>query len=230
MEMISLRKIKGVVFDFDGTIAFLTIDFAQMRRQVLSHLQSFGVDPEGVCNLYILEMIAAGKRLIARQYPGQAERYEQQALDLIRNMEVIAARQGGLLPGIREMFFDLQELGIKTGLVTRNCREAVEHIFPDIDAFVPIVLTRDDTPRVKPDPDHLKRVLHVFSLPASLTAMVGDHKMDMVLAKDVGVMAIGVLTGHDSAEDLEKAGADLIIARASTLSNAWGKDARQGCF
>jgi len=218
--MTSLKNIRGFIFDFDGTIARLTIDFADMRRRTLAHLESFGIVPDGLRDLYVLEMIAAGKRQIAEQYPGRENAYEQEAMQLIKEIELAAAHEGSLFGGIREMLLLLGKLNIKIGLVTRNCRAAVEHIFPDIASFIAVVLTRDDTFPVKPDPDHLRKALQAFSLPASQTAMVGDHKMDMILAKEVGALAIGVLTGYNDAEELKKAGADLVFPRAADLSAA----------
>ena len=222
--MTSLKNIRGIIFDFDGPIARLTIDFADMRRRTLAHLESFGIAPDGLRDLYVLEMIAAGKRQVAAQCPGRENAYEQEAMQLIKEIELTVAREGSLFGGIREMLLLLGKLNIKIGLVTRNCRAAVEHIFPDIASFIAVVLTRDDTFPVKPDPDHLRKALQAFSLTASQTAMVGDHKMDMVLAKEVGALAIGVLTGYNDAEELKKAGADLVFPRAADLSAALSGD------
>ncbi len=217
--MNSIRSLKTIVFDFDGTIAGLTIDFAAMRHRLMDHLQSFGISPDGLRKPYILEMIAAGKELIARSSPGRETSYERGALALVRDMELAAARTGGLFPGIREMLSLLRAQGRHTGVVTRNCREAVEAVFPDIDLFVDIVLTRDDTPNVKPHPGHLHQALTTLAAQVATAAMVGDHKMDMLLARDVGVLAIGVLTGHDTALELKEAGAEVILASAAVLAD-----------
>ncbi|HOU76514.1 MAG TPA: HAD family hydrolase [Syntrophales bacterium] len=216
--MCDLLNLKAIVFDFDGTIARLTIDFAAMRRRVLAHLQSLAIAPEGLGHLYVLEMIAAGKQEVSKYLPGYEDDYERQAMSLIRLMEVAAAKRGSLFPGIRTLFSTLKVRGVRTGIVTRNCREAVGVVFPDIGVFVDCVLTRDDTPHVKPHPGHLKEVLAALALPPREAAMVGDHRMDMTLAKEVGVFAVGVLTGHDTAVELTQAGADLILPAASALT------------
>ncbi|MEI7636144.1 MAG: HAD family hydrolase [Syntrophus sp. (in: bacteria)] len=215
--MPSYPYLKAFVFDFDGTVASLTIDFPEMRKAVLAQLKSFGIPCDGLCDLYVLEMISAGKQLIANRFPGQENFYFQQADALVKDIEINAARRGSLIDGTREMLIHLRSRSIKTGIVTRNCRDAVNIVFPDILSFVDIVLTRDETPLVKPDPDHLIKVLEAFALPAAKTAMVGDHGMDMKLAKDVGAYAIGVLTGHASAAALSSAGANMIINKASDI-------------
>lgn len=215
--MPSYLDLKAFVFDFDGTIASLTIDFQEMRRAVLAQLKSFGILGDGFRDLYVLEMIAAGKQFLAGRFPGLENIYFQQADELVKGIEINAARRGSLLPGTREMLVKLRARNIKTGIVTRNCRDAVNIVFPDILSFVDMVLTRDETPLVKPDPDHLIKVLEAFALSAGKVAMVGDHTMDMKLAKDVGAYAIGVLTGHSNAADLSGAGADMIINKASDI-------------
>ncbi|MFA5180144.1 MAG: HAD family hydrolase [Syntrophales bacterium] len=209
--------LKAFVFDFDGTIASLTIDFMEMRKAVLAQLSDFGVPVDGLRDLYVLEMIAAGKELIARRFPGTENNYFRKADALIKDIEINAARHGSLIDGIKEMLIHLRSRSLKTGIVTRNCRDAVNIVFPDILSFVDIVLTRDETPLVKPDPDHLIKILEAFALPAAHVAMVGDHGMDMKLAKDVGAYAIGVLTGHASAVELRGAGADMVIHKASDI-------------
>jgi len=212
-----IPDIKAFVFDFDGTIASLTIDFAAMRKAVLDHLHDFGIPGDRIGHLYVLEMIAAAKGLVASRFPGRESTYEQEAQALVTDIEINAARHGSLISGTRKMLNRMRAQNIKTGIVTRNCRDAVNIVFPDILSFVDIVLTRDETARVKPDPDHLLKALEAFSLPAANAAMVGDHGMDMKLAKDVGAYAIGVLTGHAGAVELTGAGADFIIDTASDL-------------
>jgi phosphoglycolate phosphatase len=214
---ITYQELKAFVFDFDGTIASLTIDFPEMRKEVLALVNSFGISSGGLRNLYVLEMISNGKQLIADRFPGQENTFFQQAEALVRNIEINAARYASLLDGTRDMLIQLRSRNLKIGIVTRNCRDAVNIVFPDIHSLVDIVLARDETPRVKPDPDHLMRVLEAFALPAAKVAMVGDHGMDMKLAKDVGAYAIGVLTGHASAAELSSAGADLVIDKASEI-------------
>lgn len=211
------RHLKGFVFDFDGTLARLTIDFPAMRKAALCHLRDFGIDEDGIGNLYVLELIAEGTRRIAERFPGRELIYARQAKDLIKEIEIDAARQGALIPGIRKMINDLQKRKIRTGIVTRNCRAAVDIVFPDLASFAEVVLTRDDTPRVKPDPAHLREVLQAMALPAAAAAMVGDHAMDMRLAKEVGAYAIGVLTGYAGNAELRAAGADMILDTAAEI-------------
>ena len=55
----SKLSLNAVVFDFDGTLAKLNIDFSRMRQDVLEILSRYGVPPDGLRDLFVLEMIDA---------------------------------------------------------------------------------------------------------------------------------------------------------------------------
>jgi phosphoglycolate phosphatase len=91
-------------------------------------------------------------------------------------------------------------------------------IFPDIRDYCDAVVTRDDTVRVKPHPDHIRAVLRILNEEPARSAMVGDHPMDVVVGKEVGALSVGVLTGYSGIADLKSAGADLILERVSDIT------------
>jgi phosphoglycolate phosphatase len=136
---------------------------------------------------------------------------------LIEQIELEAAENGNLIDGTRELLHELKKRGIKTGVVTRNCCAAVNQVFPDIRLYVDSVITRDHTPLVKPDPEHLRLSLKEIQVAPEFASMVGDHPMDIKIGRDVGVLTIGVLTGASSQDDLILAGADIILEKAADL-------------
>jgi len=209
----------AVVFDFDGTLALLNIDFAQMRRDILDLALSYGIPIDGLEQLFVLEMIAEIRSRIGRPRCGRDVRFARQAMELVTGRELAGAANSLLFPGVREMFTELRGRGIKTGILTRNCLEAVRVIFPDVLNYSDAVVTRDDTPRVKPDPEHIRVVLRRLGRDPCRSAMVGDHPMDITVGKEVGALAIGVLTGYSNADDLNAAGADLILERAAEITS-----------
>jgi phosphoglycolate phosphatase len=210
--------LKAVVFDFDGTLALLCIDFKEMRRDILDLAASYGISEDGTERLFVLEMIAEMRDRIGRRSAGQEGAFYGRALRLVTDREVAGAVNSHLFPGVKEMLVELRHRGIKTGILTRNCLEAVTAIFPDIDEYSDAVVTRDDTERVKPHPDHIRAVLRILNEEPVRSAMVGDHPMDILVGKEVGALCIGVLTGYSGIADLEGAGADLILERASDIT------------
>jgi phosphoglycolate phosphatase len=211
--------LRGIVFDFDGTLAKLNIDFHGMRQAVRDLVAGYNlpVADDGLKDLFVLEMIAAGTALIAQHRPGKEAEFMAAAHERIAQIEMEAARRGSLLEGTRDMLEALQTAAIKTGVVTRNCLSAVKALFPDIHQYTHAVITREQTHYVKPHPEHLRMMLKMLNLSGRQAAMVGDHPMDMKIGKDIGVYTIGVLTGHSGREELLQAGADLILNAATDI-------------
>lgn len=52
-----------------------------------------------------------------------------------------------------------------------------------------------------------------------LAVMIGDREFDIIGAKKAGVTSIGVLYGHGSYDELNKAGADFIVSSVSDLKS-----------
>jgi len=212
-------NIRAVIFDFDGTLAHLNVDFKEMRRDILDLAATFGIPEDGMERLFVLEMITEIRYRIGRISPGQEGAFSGLALRLVTERELAGAVNSRLFPGVKEMFVELKRRGIKTGILTRNCIEAITMIFPDVRSYCDAVVTRDDTSRVKPDPEHIRIVLRHLNEEPRLAAMVGDHPMDILVGKEVRAFAIGVLTGYSSFEDLQGAGAEMILEQVAEITN-----------
>jgi len=212
------RPVKAVVFDFDGTLAVLTIDFGLMRRRVLEWMKSYGVGEDRIREKYLLEIIDEVYPLLLKEKdPGEADKFYRGAHQILKEVELEAARGGSLIPGSMEILTFLKQKGMKVGIVTRNCGDAVRTVFPDIDLYCDVFLSRDGTKRVKPHPDHLTSVLTALGASGSEAVMVGDHILDIRAGKEVGMRTIGVLTGYIKREAFEEAGADIILKNVSEL-------------
>ena len=211
--------LRGIIFDFDGTLAQLNIDFSRMRQEVLELVSGYRVPlpPNGLRDLFILEMITAGAGLVSQYQPGKEAEFIERAHALIAAIEIKAARGGALFDGTRNMLTALQREGVKSGVITRNCLAAVQALFPDIDRYTQAVVTREQTPHIKPHPGHLMTALDILNVDAGQAAMVGDHPMDIQTGKDAGAFTIGVLTGYSRREALEQAGADMVLDTATDI-------------
>ena len=206
------HQIKAVVFDFDGTLAVLNIDFALMKERVLRWMKGFGVDEKRIKERYLLEIIDEVEGLLRQdRSSSEAGRFYEGAHQILREVEFEAAAEGRLIPGSKETLDYLRQRGIKVGIVTRNCEEAVRRVFPNIDAFSDAFVSRNSVKRVKPHPDHLMFVMNALRVSGEETLMVGDHVLDILAGKGVGMKTVGVLTGYIRREEFEKAGADYIL-------------------
>jgi len=212
------RSMKAMIFDFDGTLAVLTIDFGLMRRRVLEWMKSFGIGEDRIHEKYLLEIIDEVYPLLLREKDQkEAENFYRGAHRILKEVELEAAKGGNLIPGSKEILTFLKQKGIKVGIVTRNCGDAVRTVFSEIDVYCDVFLSRDGIKRVKPHPDHLTSVLSALGVSGSDAVMVGDHVLDIRAGKEVGMGTIGVLTGYIKREEFEKVGADLILENISDI-------------
>jgi phosphoglycolate phosphatase len=210
--------IKAMVFDFDGTLAVLNIDFGLMKERILQWMKSFGIGGDRIKERYLLEIIDEVDRLLKEEIgTSEAERFYQGAHQILREVEFEAAAGGRLIPGSKETLSFLREKGMKVGIVTRNCEEAVRRVFPDIDTYCDAFVSRNSVKRVKPHPDHLTSVMKALHVSDGEAMMIGDHVLDIQAGKGVGMKTVGVLTGYIKREEFERAGADYILRDVSEI-------------
>jgi phosphoglycolate phosphatase len=93
----------------------------------------------------------------------------------------------------------------------------VRKVFPDIDGFCDVFVSRNSVKKVKPHPDHLTHVMKSLKISGEEGVMVGDHILDIQAGRRVGMKTIGVLTGRTKKEEFEKAGADYILREATEV-------------
>jgi phosphoglycolate phosphatase len=211
--------IHAVIFDYDGTLVLLNIDFSCMRRGVEKLIVEYGIEPGSLRESYVLEMIDEATRRISNTSSTEGLEFNRRAHELVTEHEVRAARDGKKLPGVPRMLKLLRKRGLKVGIITRNCDKAVKMVFPDIEQLSDAYLPRDYVARVKPNPDHLASVLKKMEVrDPRLCFMVGDHIMDIEGGKRIGMKTAGVLTGKITRQKFMEAGADYILEDVTAIT------------
>jgi HAD superfamily hydrolase (TIGR01549 family) len=120
----------------------------------------------------------------------------------------------GAIRTLRELAYSY-----RLGLVTTRSRADTQSF---VDQFVlgdllDVVVTREDTRRLKPHPQPVLQAIDCLGLAPSHCVMVGDTRVDIVSAKAAGAYAVGVLCGFGEREELLEAGADLVLEDPSHL-------------
>ena len=210
--------IKAVIFDFDGTLAVLNIDFVPIKEEILNLIEEYGVARESLREKYLLEIIEEAHSLVLERERRSADQFKEKAHTMVVERELEAASRGRLLPGVEPMLKGLRAAGLKVGIVTRNCDRAVRRVFPHMESLCDVFLSRDSVKKVKPDPHHLATLLDRLGVSERNVLMVGDHPMDILAGKRAGMRTTGVLTGRTTREELGKAGADYVLESASQLT------------
>ncbi len=205
-------NITALVFDFDGTLAELNIDFAAMRvaAEALARGLGFaGPWPGG----YLLEQVDEVAAALGNGFRARAQ-------GLIMEAEMEAARRGRLFGFSRELLSQARARGYCLAVISRNCGPAIRQVFPQVDQMCDVFLPREAVARTKPDPAHPLAALARLGVPPARAAMIGDHPMDVTTALAAGCLAVGVASGRVGPEELKAAGAGLVLPDASGLLEA----------
>ena len=219
MASLKIKKstIKTIIFDFDGTLAKLNIDFHQMRESIRKLILSSDIPANELHSDLILEMINETATILNQSCAEKAKKFTREANAIIEKIEIEAANSGELFGQTRDLFESLRSREISFGIISRNCAKAVKKVFPDILSYCPVVVCRDDVKNVKPHPQHLNTALNKLGGSPQNTIMIGDHPLDIKTGRNAGTWTCGVLTGHCQKIDFIEAGADLILSQAADI-------------
>ncbi len=214
---INPSDINTIIFDFDGTLAHLNIDFQKMRDVIVSLILSYGVSGDRLRSNFVLEMMDEAADIISRRSRREAGAFLDEANDIIENMETKAAARGALFDDTKPLLRSLPLKNISVGIITRNCAKAVKIVFPDILSYCPVVICRDDVNKVKPHPEHISLALARLGSAPEKALMIGDHPIDITTGRNARTLTCGVLTGRSQKDDFIAAGADMVLANAAEI-------------
>ena len=112
------------------------------------------------------------------------------------------------LPGTRELLETLTAMRVPWAIATSGRHDVARRTLAllDVPAHVPIV-TRDEVPHAKPDPDLFLRAAEKLGVPIAHSIVVGDSVWDLLAARRAGALGVGLLSGGYGGEELQNAGA-----------------------
>jgi HAD superfamily hydrolase (TIGR01549 family) len=168
-------RVRGVVFDMDGTLVAQAIDFDGIRREL-------GL-PFGTPLLETMDRLPAADRAAAWAV---LDRHEQAA---------VAAAE--VLPGVLDFLAWLDTRGLRRAVLTRNSRSVAEAVLGrcGLSTFDPVV-TRDDAP-FKPQPEGLWRICKAWGFAPAEVLMLGDYVYDIQVGRNAGARTALLTHGRD---------------------------------
>jgi phosphoglycolate phosphatase len=209
---------KAVLFDLDGTLLDTLEDIADAANRVLT---ANGFPGHGL-DAYRRFVGDGAAALMTRALPAGERREEtiQRCLDAFvgdygRNWNVKTAPY----PGIPELLDALTGRGTPMAVLSNKphrptCR-CVARILGRW-RFEVVFGERAGVPR-KPDPVGALEAADRMALPPSAFLYLGDTATDMATAEAAGMYPVGVAWGFRPIEELERAGARLVVTRPSEV-------------
>ena len=136
------------------------------------------------------------KSLLERLQHLHAEYYKQKSQQVVP------------LPGAKELLARLTELKIPWAIATSG---RIKSAGATIDTLkipenVPVI-TRDQVPHAKPNPDLFLEAVRQLKVDVTDTIVVGDSVWDLLAARRARTLGVGLLSGGYGQEELERAGA-----------------------
>jgi phosphoglycolate phosphatase len=209
----------AVLFDMDGTLVETNIDFGLMKREMLDLASEYGIPASDLAALDILGIVrAATERLELTYRYHESRSLRTRAFTRLEEIEVRHSENAFAIDGALDLLAMLKESGIRVGIVTRNCRRAVEISMRRTGVWADVLLTRDDVPKTKPDPDHLLHALDLLNVGQGDAVMIGDHWMDVMAGRAAGMRTVGFLRPDRHDGFFDSCAPDLLIRDLMELS------------
>lgn len=212
---------KLAVFDCDGTLVDGQADVCWAMARAFGRAGLEAPDNHDVRRIVGLSLPAAVRALA----PSLSDEQNRSITEFYRS-SFRARREEGLLDeplydGIADLLRDLHtegwSLAVATGKSDRGLAACLAtHGIADL--FVSLQ-TADRHPS-KPHPAMLEAALFEAGALPKQTVMIGDTSFDMLMARSIGVAAIGVGWGYHDAAELLASGATRVVETAAALSVA----------
>lgn len=217
-----MHRFKAVIVDLDGTLIEFKIDYMSLRAEVIEFLVGKGLPSDLFSTNDSLFKTLDKAEVYLRGKGETGDKLREiyaAAFALADPYELDAVRQASLMPGAKVALESLIEMELRLGLFTTDGIKAAKYALSKfgLSQFFDVVVTREDVQKVKPDSSHLLAAMRPLNVTSKEVVVVGDSTIDIMCAKNVGALAVGVKTGFSISEDLKKVGADYIIPSISEL-------------
>lgn len=197
-------RFRAALLDLDGTLIETHIDFPALTQAMQQMAQRADVPKDVTAGKDILGMVDAAAEYLNKHSSkslkeSAGDAFRREAFARLEDMEAEGCADPRLLPGTHDFLTSLVERGVKVGIVTRNCRRVSIALLARFALPHHLLLTRDDVPHAKPNPEHLWEALRLLGEEPANSLMAGDHWMDVQAGVRAGCgVTLGVMGDHDA--------------------------------
>ena len=203
--------IKAVVFDVDGTLVESLGDLCDSTNYALNKY-GFAAHEKEKYKYFVGDGM---QKLIERVIPKEAyteEIHKKVFATFINYYREHFLDKTAPYDGIVESLQKLKANDIKLAIVSNKNDEMAKKVVNKLfsDEFDLVSGKREDYP-LKPDPTLTLKIIEEMGVLPCECAFLGDSGMDMATAKNAGCVAVGVLWGFRTEQELLDNGADYIL-------------------
>jgi phosphoglycolate phosphatase len=210
------NRYKGVVFDFDGTLADTFPGIYEAWKRTFENLNLGPISPERVRKAIGPTKDAYLRIILDDKF----ESHGQAALDSFRAIykgESIFTT--GLYPGIQELLDRLDGTGTRMAIASNKPHGQVVKLIEHLgvaDYFCP-VLGPEKVKEGKPAPDMFLECARDWGMCADRILVAGDTELDMIAGRSAGMARAAVLWGYSDEGLLALQAPDYAVATPAAL-------------
>lgn len=198
------RPYRLVVFDWEGTLGDTLGQILNTVASVAKRLE-FGELDERLARQYVaLGLVMAVRKL----FPHLSIHQHEQLLEAVQQSLATNPMDVCLIPGATSIVKQLHQAGIDLAIATNKGQQSLLRALHASGLDVFFTMTRSaGQASAKPCPQMLEELMAEAGVTADQTLMIGDSVMDIEMARQINVDAIGVDFYHQQEENLRRAGA-----------------------
>jgi len=172
----TFTNIRLFIFDLDGTIVKLPIDWTEVKKKIRKILET---------NSSLTPLIPSIEQLVANS------ELKRRIYKVVDDEEMKAVKKLRFDEDIARLFQKLKKLGYKLALVTLQGRkpaiEALNRL--KVREFFDLVISRDEK---KDREEQIEITLKTMGVPSSKAVIVADRLRDMLVAKRLGCVSMAI--------------------------------------
>lgn len=197
-----LLDIKGIIFDFDFTLADSSKGVIKCINYALKKLGFKEMSDKKIKNTIGLTLEESLKNLIGNQDSDKIERFKSyfiaKADDVMADLTDLFTETSSVL----KMLYDKR---IKLGIVSTKFSYRIKNILKreDLLDLIEIIVGGEDVQEHKPNPEGLIEAIKKLKLTSSQILYVGDSVTDAETAFRAGVSFVAVLSGVTAQKDFK---------------------------
>lgn len=221
MKGIDPQSIDAILLDIDGTIADTDDAIVSRIANWLRHFRWLlpGRDLQRVARRITMRIESPVNAMVAWLDRTGLDQVLGPLIESLQHLRGTSSRSHThLVPGVEAALLRLAEtypLGIVTAREHRSAHAFLE--WHGLDPFFQCVATARTCRRAKPHPAPVLWAVDQLGVSPARCLMVGDTTADILAGNAAGVGTVGVLCGFGERNELEAAGADILLPSTTDL-------------
>jgi phosphoglycolate phosphatase len=210
-------RVKGAIFDLDGTLVHTIDDIA---GAVNSMLQMHGFPTHGT-DSYLKWVGSGAAKLVERALPGSVA--ERELMQYVNEFKEFYGNhlhdKSRIYEGIPEVLDEMVRNHIRISILSNKphlLTRQVTAYYLDGWPFDPVLGQRDRVPR-KPDPAAALEIAEFMGLEPREIFFIGDSENDILTANSAGMIAVGVGWGYGGLANKEEKNRFTLVSEPAQL-------------